>query len=141
GVDFKADSAALLRELKNANQSFKKLRDGKNLNEQQQLERRCWMLARAIVNHETLDLSTTGLPEVSKASTTNPVSIKSPAERGKPTKRSPVPATAEEDKKGDKTKETGKDSEKKNDKDADKKKETASDGAKKKDASDTKPDS
>jgi hypothetical protein len=140
GVNFQADAAALLKELTAANQSFKKLRDGKNLNDQQQLERSCWMLARAIVNHETLDLSTTGLPEVSKASTTSPVSIKSPAEKGKPTKRSPVPASAEDDKK-DKSKEAGKDSEKKDDKDGDKKKETASDGAKKKDASDAKPDS
>lgn len=145
GVNFQADAAALLKELTAANQSFKKLREGKNLNEQEQVERSCWMLARAIVNHETLDLSTTGLPEVSKASATNPVSIKSPAERGKPTKRSPLPAALEEEKKGtpDKSKEAGKDSEKKIDaaKDGDKKKETASDGAKKKDASDAKPDS
>ena len=99
------------------------------------------MLARTIVNHEALDLSTTGLPEVSKASTTSPVSIKNPA--SKPTKRSPLPAALEEDKKSDKTKEAGKDSDKKNDeaKDGDKKKETASDGAKKKEPSDAKPDS
>jgi CHASE3 domain sensor protein len=142
GLDFQANAAALLKELTAANQSFKKLRDGKNLNEQQQLERRCWMLARAIVNHETLDLSTTGLPEVSKASSTKPVSIKTPAESGKPTKRSPVPATAEDDKKDNKSKEAGKNSEKKDDaaKNGDKKKETASDGAKKKDASEAKPD-
>ena len=63
GISFQADATALLRELTGANQSFKKLRDGKNLNEQEHLERRCWMLAHAIVNHEKLDLSTTGLPD------------------------------------------------------------------------------
>ena len=131
----------MLRELTNANQSFKKLRDGKDLNEQQQLERRCWMLARAIVNHEKLDLSTTGLPEVG-ASTTKPVYIKNPASGAKPTRKPPLI-----DEKGssapDKNKQAGKDSEKKKDTSTteEKKKDAAADADKKKDASSEKPDS
>jgi hypothetical protein len=98
GLNFQENAAALLKQLTNANHAFKKLHDGKNLNEQEQLERKCWMLARAIVNHETLDLSTTGLPEVSKASTTESVSVKKSA--GTP-KRKPLPSTAQdEEKKG-----------------------------------------
>jgi len=140
GVNFQADSAALLRQLTAANQSFKKLRDGKNLNEQEQLERRCWMLARSIVNHETLDLSTTGLPEVSKASTTKPVAIKKPSDTPKSTRKPP----AEEGAKGtatDKNKEAGKDSDKKKEagSNSEKKNDTAVDAQKKKD--DSKPDS
>jgi hypothetical protein len=107
------------------------------------LERGCWMLARAIVNHEKLDLSTTGLPEVSKASTTEPVSIKSPA--GKPTKKSPLPAALEDDGKAspapDKNKDAGKDSEKKKDAAGNsEKKKDAADPDKKKDDSSAKPE-
>ncbi len=141
GISFQADAAALLRELTAANQSFKKLRDGKDLNEQQQVERRCWMLARAIANHEKLDLSTTGLPEVG-ASTTKPVSIKNPASGAKPTRKPPLV-----DEKGplapDKNKQADKDSEKKKDagSNSEKKNDAATDADKKKDASSEKPDS
>ena len=141
GITFQADAAALLRELTAANHSFKKLRDGKDLNEGQQVERRLWMLARAIANHEKLDLSTTGLPEVG-ASTTKPVSIKNPASGAKPTRKPPLV-----DEKGssapDKNKEAGNDSEKKKDagSNSEKKNDAAADPDKKKDASSEKPDS
>src|SRR5437879_1375793 len=134
GITFQADAAALLRELTAANHSFKKLRDGKDLNEGQQVERRLWMLARAIANHEKLDLSTTGLPEVG-ASTTKPVSIKNPASGAKPTRKPPLV-----DEKGssapDKNKEAGNDSEKKKDagSNSEKKNDAAADPDKKKDA-------
>jgi hypothetical protein len=117
GVSFQTDAQALLRELTNANQSFKKLREGKNLNEQEQLERRCWMLARGIVKHETLDLGTTGLPEIGASSRDKPV-VRKPA-GSPPTKRSPIPTKfEEEDKKAatpDKKKDAAPDSEKKKD--------------------------
>src|SRR5438105_32003 len=136
GVNFQTDAAALLKELRNANHSFKKLRDGKDLNEGQQLERRLWTLARAIVNHETLDLSTTGLPEIGASSTTRPVGIKNPA-GVKPTRKSPLPAALDDDNKGspapDKNKEPGKDSEKKKDagSNSEKKNDAATDADKK----------
>jgi len=141
GITFQADAAALLRELTAANHSFKKLRDGKDLNEGQQVKRRLWMLARAIANHEKLDLSTTGLPEVG-ASTAKPVSIKNPASGAKPTRKPPLV-----DEKGssapDKNKQAGKDSEKKKDagSNSEKKNDTAADADKKKDGSSEKPDS
>ena len=142
GISFQADATALLRELTGANQSFKKLRDGKNLNEQEHLERRCWMLAHAIVNHEKLDLSTTGLPEVG-ASTTKPVSIKNPASGAKPTRKPPLVDEQKSSPTPDKNKEAGKDFEKKKDagSNSEKKNDAATDADKKKDASSEKPDS
>jgi hypothetical protein len=135
GVDFQADAAALLKEITIANKAFKKLREGKDLNQQEQLERRNWMLARAVFRQERLDLSTTGLPEISANGQTTPTAGQIPVagdgRSAKPTKRAPVPTTQEDNKKDaikadpkkDSTPEAGK-------KDADKKKE---DSEKKKD--------
>jgi hypothetical protein len=132
GVNFQKDAEALLKEIRSANHAFKKLQDGKNLDEQQQLERRAWMLARAL-RREGLDVSTTGLPEISETSATEkPVVLKK--SDGKPTKRSPVPGDLEEGKKGSPA------GDKKNGAapDAGKKKEAAPEADKKKDPSPSK---
>jgi hypothetical protein len=144
GVNFQADAAALLKELTMRNQNFKNLREGKNLNDEQQVERRFWMLARRIVSTETLDLSTTGLPEIGTSST-EPVSIKKSA-GSKPAKRL-LPDAVEDEKKGspapDKKKEVAPDSDKKKDAstNSDKKKDAAADSEKKKDTATAKPES
>jgi hypothetical protein len=132
GVNFQADATALLKETTNINNAFKKIREGKNLNEQQQLERQVCMYFRSL-RHEGLDLSTTGLPEISATSATEkPVVLKK--SDGKPTKRSPVPGDLEEGKKdspaGDKKNGAAPD--------AGKKKEAAPEADKKKDASPSK---
>jgi len=143
GISLQADAAAILRELTNANHSFKKLRDGKDLNEGQQVERRLWMLARAIANHEKLDLSTTGLPEVGASSTTKPVAIKNPAGGAKPTRKPPLDDVQKGSPASDTNKEAGKVPEKKKDagSNSEKKNDAAADPDKKKDASSAKPDS
>jgi hypothetical protein len=123
GVSFQADAAALLRETTNVNSAFKKLREGKNLSEQQQLERRTCMYFRSL-SHEGLDLTTTGLPEIG-ASSTEPVSIKKSA--GSKPPRKLFPDAAEDGKKGSPS--------------ADKKKEVTPDSEKKKDTATAKPES
>jgi hypothetical protein len=63
-VDLKADAASLLKEVTQRNQNFKNLKEGKGLSQEAQIERRAWMLARAL-QRESLDLGTTGLPNIS----------------------------------------------------------------------------
>ncbi len=59
-VDLKADATVLLKEITQRNQNFKQLRDGKNLTQEAQIERRAWMLVRAL-RRENLDLTSTGI--------------------------------------------------------------------------------
>jgi len=133
-VDLKADATVLLKEITQRNQNLKNLRDGKNLSAEAQIERKGWMLFKAL-GKEGLDLSTTGLPDIAANGQAIPTTGQKPVagdgRPSKPTKRAPVPASQEDNKKDatksdqkkDSTPQAGK-------KDADKKKE---DSEKKKD--------
>ena len=100
-VDLKADATVLLKEITLRNKNFKDLRDGKNLSPEAQVERRAWMLVKAL-GKEGLDLSTTGLPDISAngvtktGGTTKPIA--SDGRNAKP-RKPPVAAGKEDDKK------------------------------------------
>jgi len=139
-VDLKADATVLLKEITQRNQNFKHLREGKDLSPEAQIERRAWMLVKAL-GKEGLDLSTTGLPDIAANGQPNTTAGQKPVgpdtRPSKPPKKAPVP-TSQEDKKKDATKsEPKKDSTPDAGKKEDKKKE---DTEKKKDASPTKPE-
>lgn len=134
-IDLKADANLLLKEITQRNQNFKRLLDGKDLNAEAQIERRAWMLVRAL-RRETLDLTSTGLPDISaNGQPERSVGQKPVASDGrgsKPANKAPIPAAREDYKKGAAKPEPKKDSAPDaGKKDADKKKE---DSEKKKDA-------
>jgi len=122
-VDLKADAEVLLKEITKYNRIFKRMKEGKGLNKEDQLGRQSWMLARAI-RREGLDLGTTGLPDISANSKPDRnIGERSPGSTGsKSTKKQPIPSGKEDNKK-DK---------------AEQKKDKAADGDKKKDDSKTK---
>jgi hypothetical protein len=102
GVNMQADATALLKEITTYSKNFKKLREGKDLNHEQEVERRAFMLARRAYK-EGLDLSTTGLPDIAANGQAIPTTGQKPvAGDGRPsklTKRAPVPASQEDNKK------------------------------------------
>jgi hypothetical protein len=101
-VDLRADATVLLKEITQRNQNFKQLRDGKNLTPEAQIERRAWMLVKAL-GKEGLDLSSTGLPDISanggitKTGSSKPIA--SDGRTAKPGKKPPIPAGQEDNKK------------------------------------------
>jgi hypothetical protein len=100
-VDLKADAVVLLKEITTRNQNFKQLRDGKSLTPEAQIERRAWMLVKAL-GKEGLDLSSSGLPDVSanggiiKTSSSQPIAADG---RTSPPRKPPVAANKEDSKK------------------------------------------
>jgi len=127
-VDLKADATVLLKEITSRNQNFKQLRDGKNLTPEAQIERKAWMLVKAL-GKEGLDLNSTGLPDISAngggiIKTGSPKPITSDGRTAKPSKKPPIAAGQEDNKKDatkseqkkDSTPDAGKKDEKKDDK-------------------------
>ncbi|HEV2950333.1 MAG TPA: hypothetical protein VGX70_23335 [Gemmataceae bacterium] len=101
-VDLKADATVLLKEITQRNQNFKQLRDGKNLTPEAQIERKAWMLVKAL-GKEGLDLSSTGLPDISanggitKTGSSKPIA--SDGRTAKPGKKPPIAGAQEDNKK------------------------------------------
>jgi hypothetical protein len=127
-TNMQAEAAELLKKLTQANNAFKRMREGKNLNEEEQLGRRAWMIARRL-RAENIDLTNVGL---SATEPVNPVVQKNlPGSTGaKPVKKPPTPASPDKDKKPAPPPEKKKDAPP----DAGKKKDTAGSADKKKDA-------
>jgi hypothetical protein len=123
-INLQADAKVLLKEITQRNQNFKRLKDGKDLNQEAQLERRAWMLVRAL-RHEQLDLGSSGLPDISAngrpEKTSGPITPPSGGRDSKPPKKPPV-TPAGETKKDAPKKDSAPDAGKKNGGDADKKK-------------------
>src|SRR5260370_14540336 len=101
-VDLKADATVLLKEITQRNQNFKQLRDGKNLTQEAQIERRAWMLVRAL-RRQNLDLTSTGIPDISANSSIikpdSPKPIPSVSRTANPSKKPPISAGHEDNKK------------------------------------------
>jgi hypothetical protein len=148
-VDMKADAEVLLRELTKANRIFKRMKEGRELNQEDQIGRQAWMLARAISQHDRLDLGSTGLPDISAngkpdrtAGKIAPIS----ASEVKPPKKPPLGGkigaeqkdAPKSDSKKDQPPDDGKKEVEKKKDDSDKKKDADSD--KKKDTSTAKPE-
>ena len=123
-TNMQAEAAEILKKLTQATNGFKRMREGKNLNQEEQLGRRAWMIARRL-RTEKLDLTNVGLPVTEPV---KPVVQKTaPVSTGpKPAKKPRTPPSADKDKKPspEKKKEATPDAGKKKDTDAGNKKDT-----------------
>ncbi len=134
-TNMQAEAAELLKKLTHYANGFKRMREGKNLNQEEQLGRRAWMIARRL-RSENIDLTNVGLPVTEPV---KPVVQKtSPASSGsKPVKKPRTPASPDKDKKpappSDKKKDALPDAGKKKDAAGGAKKDTPPDADKKKD--------
>jgi hypothetical protein len=127
-TNLKAESDRLLRDLTSFNTAFKKVREGKDLNEEQKLWRQSVMIARSL-RTQPIDFSNTGIPA---ANSSGVIRTSSPAGKGslaKPGARDDQEDVAAPGKKKSKAADTKKDAAP----NGDKKKDTDADADKKKD--------